>query len=325
MITSQLPGKTIEVSINELDFTPGPFCMSFIQDLSKLERSIQQIGLRHLPCVVKNNSGKLDIVTGYRRLKVLRDMGEKLLPCRDLSGYNLSGLELLLFNFYENFSIRIFNAIEKGMILNRLHRYLSTDKILVHYMPLLDLPTYYEILEMYIRLDNYKNEFKEAIADGIISLKSVRLVSRMQANDISELFKAIIRCKFNKNQQIRFIEYIHDLSIMKEEQVWRILADPGFKEIMEKDDDNIPQSARQLLNYLKSKRFPRLTDHEKRFRAEIGQLNLPPGSRIKSDPAFEEKDLCLQILFEDGLDLMRKLEALKNCDELANIKGTPKE
>jgi len=325
MTKYQPPGKIIEVSINELDFTPGPFCMSFIQDLSKLERSIHQIGLMHLPCVVKDNRGKLDIVTGYRRLKALHNVGENFVPCLDLTECKRSGLELLLFNFYENFSIRVFNDIEKGMILNRLHQYLGTDKILAHYMPLLGLQAYDEILEMYIHLDSYKNKFKAAIADGIISLKSVRLVNRMPVDDISELFNAIIKYKFNKNQQIRFIEYVQDLSIMKEEQIRHILSDPGLKEIMEKKDDNIPQKSRQLLNYLKSKRFPRLTEEENRFRAAVGRLNLSPGLRIKSDPAFEEKSLFLEILFEDGPDLIRKLESLKNYDELANIKGIKEE
>jgi hypothetical protein len=130
--------------------------------------------------------------------------------------------------------------------------------------------------------------------------------------------------KFNQNQQIRFIEYVRDLSIIKEKSIGLILSDPGLKKIMEKRDDNIPQKAKQCLNYLKSKRFPRLTEYEKRYRAEIDRLNLPLGSRIKSDPGFEEKDLCLEVLFEDGPDLIRKLDALKNCGELANIKGTPK-
>ena len=71
-------GKVIEVSINELDFIPGPFCMSFVQDLSKLELSIHQNGLMQLPCVFKNKMGSLDIVSGYRRLRALQNMGENL-------------------------------------------------------------------------------------------------------------------------------------------------------------------------------------------------------------------------------------------------------
>ena len=316
-------GKVIEVSINELDFIPGPFCMSFVQDLSKLERSIHQNGLMHLPCVVKNDMGSIDIVTGYRRLKALQNMGENLVSCLDLTECNCTGLELLLFNFYENFSIRAFNAIEKGMLLIRLRRYLTRDEILAQYMPLLDLPAYEEILEMYIRLDNYESEFKGAIANGIISLKSVDLVGRMQIDEISAIFRAIMKCKFNKNQQIRFIEYVQDLSIMEEKPITNILADPGLKEIMENKDDNKPQKSKQVLTYLKSKRFPRLTEEEKRFRAAIGQLRLPSGSRIKSDNSFEEKYFCLEILFEDGPDLLSKLELINSCEELAYIKGIP--
>ncbi len=320
MIKSQPPGKIIEVSINKLDFTPGPFCMSFIQDLSRLERSIHQIGLTNLPCVV-TNGGKLEIVTGYQRLKALQNLGEKNVPCLDITECKQSGLELLLFNFYENYSIRLFNEIEKGMILNRLSQYLSRDKILAHYMPLLDLHAYEELLEIYIKIDNYNHEFKKAIAQGIISLKSVQLVNRIAVDDISEIFKAIIKCGFNKNQQIHFIEYVQDLSVMKEEQVRHILADPDLKEIIEKKDNNIPQKSRQVLNYLKTKRFPRLTAEENRLRAAIDQLDLPPGLRINSDPTFETRDLCLEVLFEDGPDLIRKLESLKKCRKLANIKG----
>ena len=315
--------KIIEVSINELDFTPGPFCMSFIQDLSKLELSIHKNGLMQPPCVVKNKAGGLDIVTGFRRLKALQNMGKDFVSCLDLTEGNHTELELLLFNFYENFSIRTFNAIEKGMLLNRLHRYLTKDEILAQYMPLLDLQAYEDILEMYTHLDNYESEFKGAIAEGVISLKSVDLVKRMQVDEISAILRAIMKFKFNKNQQIRFIEYVQDMAIMEEKPVTHILADPCFKEIMENKDDNKPQKSKQVLTYLKSKRFPRLTEEEKRFRAALGQLRLPSGSRIKRDYSFEEKYFCLEILFEDGLDLLSKLELLNNCDELAYIKGIP--
>ena len=110
---------------------------------------------------------------------------------------------------------------------------------------------------------------------------------------------------------------------MEEKPITNILADPGLKEIMENKDDNKPQKSKQVLTYLKSKRFPRLTEEEKRFRAAIGQLRLPSGSRIKSDNSFEEKYFCLEILFEDGPDLLSKLELINSCEELAYIKGIP--
>lgn len=148
-------------------------------------------------------------------------------------------------------------------------------------------------------------------------MKSVGMVNNLNFTDKSSIFKAILKLKLNKNQQLRFIEYIQDLSIIKEMPVEHILSDPGLQVINGQKDGNIPQKARQALAYLKAMRFPRLAEAEKHMQAVIHKLNLPPGSRIRNDPSFENREICLEILFEDGSDLKRKLKSLGDSLELA--------
>lgn len=321
MAREYFPEKIVEIPVRNIDPAPGPYCMSYITDLSKLERSIEQVGLMHLPCVVKDDKGRWDIVTGYRRLQAVRNRGGTSVSCIDLSEKKQSSLQLLLFNFYDNLPTRAFNLIEKGMFLNRLRRYLDKEEILASYMPLLELPAYDEILEIYIGLDCLEAPYREAVARGGISMKALGLLNMMKKDDKTDTLDIILKLGFNKNQQVRFIEYIRDLSVMEERPAGRILSEPELREIIDRENDNVPQQARQVIDYLKSKRSPRLTETENRLRTLVARLNLPTGSRIKNDPSFEAEDLCLEILFEDGPDLLSKLKALANSRELAAFRG----
>jgi hypothetical protein len=311
----------IDIPLDELDFSPGPYAMSFSGDLSKLEYSIRRIGLIHPPFIVRNQAGGWDIVTGYRRLQVLRQMGEKVVTCNDLTEGRPAGLDLLLINFFENLPVRDFNDMEKGMILRRLHRHMNNAEVITRFMPLLNLPGREEVLKMYMDLEHLEPEHGQGVALGMISMKSIELINRMNIDEKSNLLDIILKLKFNKNQQRHFIEYVQDLSVIQERPINRVLSDSGLRDILGKKNDNIPQKSREVLDYLKAKRFPLLTEAEKRLRNNIKKINLPAGSRITYDPTFESKDLSLEIRFENGPELLTKLKSIEHSGAWTNLKG----
>ena len=150
-----------KIALSRISEDPGPFCMSFGFELDPLVRSIEKIGLIHPPWVVGGDGDRLDVVMGHRRILALKALKSEQAPMKDLSALGLKPLDLLLLNLYDNLSVRPFNAVEKGMILNRLKPHLSGETILKEYMPLLGLQSREKARTLYEKLEEISTRYQQ--------------------------------------------------------------------------------------------------------------------------------------------------------------------
>jgi hypothetical protein len=128
------------------------------------------------------------------------------------------------------------------------------------------------------------------------------------------------RIRFNFNQQIQFIEYIKDISIKEGKSIIHILSEKRLLTLLEDKKLNNPQKAKHILNLLRSRRFPRLTDSEKTFRKNLSKLNLPKNARIQHPPFFETPHYRLEILFRNGKELKETMGFFSDLDRLESIR-----
>ncbi|RLB34973.1 MAG: hypothetical protein DRH11_04290 [Deltaproteobacteria bacterium] len=299
---------------------PGPFCMSFAFDLGVLADSIKKIGLLNPPYVIGKKQGRgFEVVSGYRRVLAVKALGWEKVLCKDISNSVTSPLEYLVFNLYDNLATRTFNDVEKGMILCRLDPLVPRKEILEEYMPLLGLPSHEPTLEVYLRVPDLALEIKEAFARGQLSFQSVRALEDMDSLSQSQVFKWISELKFNFNQQRQFLEILVDLALKDGISVFEFLAKEELSRYLEDPIENRPQTAKRTLQALHELRYPRLTRAERIFREKVANLNLPEGAILKAPAYFEAPGYCLEVRFRDGKSLKRKMEALLNIKQLANL------
>jgi hypothetical protein len=304
---------------DDVEGKPGPYCMSFGFDLRRLARSIAQCGLFHAPFTVRNQDGKLDVVTGYRRVLALKSLGWESIPCKDLSGSGLSPLSLLLVSLHDNLATRRLNDVEKAMVLERLSQHLSRKSILEVYMPLLDLPSHEATLDLYLDLNGLEEHTLQSFAAGRLTFRSIKSMLQMMADCRSELISWIEKLKLNSNQQMYFIDIILDLVEIEECSISDFLCDNGLRALREDNRMSIPQRAKQVLEYLRHRRFPSLVREEKSFRDRVARLGLPKGVRIQHPPFFESPEYHLQIFFRSGPELTEKIKALSHLNDLAEV------
>ncbi|MBW1999763.1 MAG: hypothetical protein JRJ29_17605, partial [Deltaproteobacteria bacterium] len=157
----RIPGRVFP--LNEIETSPGPYCMSFGYDPGPLVDSIRAIGLMNEPYVIQGTDGRIQPVTGFRRIEALRALGMETVTCKDLSETDLSELDCLVLGLLDNLATRKFNEVEKGMILRRLVKYVAKDQVLKRYMPLLGLPPRENTLKVFVALDDMDLEIKESI------------------------------------------------------------------------------------------------------------------------------------------------------------------
>jgi hypothetical protein len=307
------------IQLEEFNEAPGPNCMSFNFDIERLVCSIEAVGLINMPFVTRNREGRLDIVTGYRRIIALKAMKYACVYCRDLSGSGFSEYEMFLINLYDNIAIRRFNDVEKGMILKGLMMNISKEDVERDFIHILDIKNPREI-DMLMEISEFNETEKRYIAKGDISINAIRLVRGLDNRSRSVILKCISELGLNFNQQLQYIDYISDISIKEGKSIADIMDEYQFLSYLKEKDINTPQKGRAILNLLRTRRFPFLTKNEKEFNKKIKRLGFPDGIRIKHPPFFEGQDYRLEIVFKDGIELKQKVCALARIEELNNIK-----
>jgi hypothetical protein len=298
---------------------PGPFCMSYGFDLDSLIRSIQKCGLINSPIIVKGEEGRVDVVSGYRRILALKNLQAEEIPCRNMTGSNLSAKQLLLLNLYENHVTRKFNEVEKAMILARLVNHGERKEVINLYMPLLSLPSREATLDLFLNMEGEGHTMKRALAKGDVSIKAFEALLEVESAFRSRIIESILNLRLSFNQQLQFIELTTDICLRDGIDVLELFNQKSFVEIMEDKKLNLPQKAKAILGLLKSIRFPRLIRSEASFQRAISRLGIPERIRILHSPSFEGPDYRLEVPFKNGRQLKDRINALNDLDGMETL------
>ena len=311
------------VNPDKIEDFPGPYCMSFGFDIKPLAQSIDRVGLVNCPLLIENKNAKLTLITGYRRIHALKNLGWDMIPCRVLSESEVSPLECLLLNLYDNLATRNLNEVEKGMVLNRLNSQVPGKEMFEIYMPLLELPSNESALLFFIKLEQeLDTEIKKYLVQKKISLQTVKILLKMESDERSHVFNFMSNLKFNINQQKQFIDNIIDLSAIENKPVYELLNEPSLKKILVNKHSNNPQKAKAILRLLRGRRFPSLVKAEKGFKKKVSSLNLPKSATIHAPPYFEEPHYRLEVLFKEGKELRETINRLAMTQDLDGL-GDP--
>ena len=327
-MTKHLPAATSSqmVSVDSIDCSPGPYCMSFGYDLNPLILSIQNVGLLNSPILLASrDSRKMVIMAGYRRIQALKHLGFHAFPCRVLSTEALDPLHGLLMNLHENLSIRKLNDVEKAMVLIRMEGLVPEKTIIEQYLPVLDLVPRRDIFLVYARMASELGEAdKRALAEGRLSIQAVKMLLDLDKTARDEILRFFSNLMLNMNQQRQLIDFIMDISIIENRSVADLLADPSIREIETDDRMNAPQKAKVLMTYFRKRRLPSVVEAERGFKKSVSELKLPGGVRIIPPPFFEGPDYRMEISFRDGPQLTKILNNLSSIKSLARV-GNPRE
>lgn len=311
------------VDLVDIDDSPGPFCMSFGFELEPLIQSIKNVGMVNPPLLIQKKSGAYTIIAGYRRIQALKFLDIKKTSCRILSESRVSELECFRLNLHDNLATRVFNEVEKGMVLSRLTSLVAQDQILNRYMPLLGLPSHSEKLFFYLRLEKeLEKEIKIHLAQGRMSLQVARLLLEIGGGERNGVFELISILNLNINYQKQLIDYIVDISNIKKISVSIFLTEKIFSDILQKENFNKPQKVKALFHSLRVLRFPTLVRAEENFSINVARLGFTKGVKVSAPPYFESPHFRLEILFRNGAELKERLRELTKKEGL-DVLGNP--
>jgi ParB-like chromosome segregation protein Spo0J len=313
-----LKSRLVNIAVSDIDLTPGPFCMSFNFNLKALKASIEKFGVINPAYLLRNPDNNFLVVAGYRRLMAVKELGWHDIVCHVLpDGFSL--FNALLFNLNDNLIHRQLNNVEKGMILERLTHFISTEDIVANFMPILGIPSNKQQLELFLGLEDLEEKIKISVAMEQLSIRVAGLLRHCDKNDRIEINDLFTSLKWSFNQQWETIQWIKEIASREGRSMKEIIDSKDIKEVLHTTTMNNPQKVKAIVKILKFRRFPSLSQAEKLFNKGISNLSLPLGVKIIPPPFFEGTDYKLEVTFRKGEDLKGKLADLYNLPELKHI------
>ncbi len=313
-----LKSTILNVDISDIDLKPGPFCMSFNFNLKPIKASIGKFGVLNPPYLLKKSDSNFIVVAGYRRLLSVKELGWKDILCQILPN-DFSPFQALLLNLNDNLIHRKFNNIEKGMVLQRLIGFLKREEIVTNFMPILNIATNKQTLELFLGLEELEEEIKVSIAEERLSLRVAGFMRNIGRDDrlrINDLFTSL---KWTFNQQWETIQWIIEIASREGRTIKEVIDDRHIIEVLNNDRMNNPQKVKAIVKILKARRFPSLLEAEKLFKKGLSNLSLPLGVKIIPPPFFEGIDYRLEIVFTKGQELKEELAYLYNLPGLEEV------
>ncbi len=257
------------------------------------------------------------MVTGYRRILALKELNIKEVFCFDLTDSGLTPYEILLFALHDNLFVREFNLIEKSMLINKLNELVKNSNLIYEVCSLIKINK--KDYPLILKINMLDESIKQLVSNNVLNIKAIESLIHMDREDILLIGNFIDKLKLSYNYQLQFIDYISDISRIKKSPIYHILNDEYIQELLRDEKKNIPQKAKEFMDYMRIMRNPNISRYQYLFEKTVKELHLPSNVRILNPQFFESKGYRMEIDFNNGEELKKALSEI--TDKKYNIQN----
>jgi ParB family chromosome partitioning protein len=298
------------VSLDDIAFDDETCTVTYRPEMAALQRSVAQVGVLtpvHLRQV--DGESRLQIVCGVKRLRACQQAVQGRVAALVYAAAELSDEAALLLTLHDNLGCRRLNAVEKGRFLRRLRDVFQYDEaqLVDVFCPLMDLPPRSETLAMYCTFAALEEPLQAAVVDGLMPLEVALWVGEQAPLDrqsLLALFTGSMKLGSNRGREcMALIDDICHRDGIGPAALLQALDVPALL-----DDATLagPQKIECLRRALRMRRYPRLSEHERRFQDAVRELRLPSYIRLQPPPHFDGQQYQVAFHFANR-------EALQAC------------
>ncbi len=307
------------ISMSEIDSADDTCCLTLHANPGSLVASIEAVGLINPPVLRENRDFKYRIVCGFRRVKACESIGLRKIKCRILLG-DLSELDLLRLAILDNRSHRCLDAVEQARGIQKLSAHIQpTDRLQVVSF-LLGFPPNQKVYDKLDNLSRLPEPVQAGVLDETVSLEAAALLGKLSAK-ISLCFLDVFkRLRLSQNKQTQVITLIQEIGKREDLEPEEVLQEKEVRTVMGRQDLNRNQKGSAIRAYLKRRRFPVLTEAERKFQRQRKALKLDECIHITPPPYFEGGPYTLRMDFKSMKDFDERRKALDAMAENPALK-----
>jgi ParB family transcriptional regulator, chromosome partitioning protein len=304
------------IRLKDIDLADETFSVNFGADLRRLRSSIEEIGLIE-PVLLREKPEGYQIVCGFRRVSVLRELGNVGAESRVFGEKEVDPLKLFTISIHENLTTRGFNSVEKAIALDKLVHHFQMDRrsVIKTFLPLLSLETNEKILNTFLVLARMEDEFKRYVLEEEVSRSNIRLFSTLKPEDRRAILSLLPSLKLSENRLREVLTFLHEISQRDRLDVEVIVDRPEIRAVLSEKELTPSQKTERLRKILWGLRYPRMHLAEEAFEKKRRVLSLPPGMSLHHPPFFEGEKLRAEFQFETLEEFRSAISSLSDLGE----------
>jgi hypothetical protein len=279
-----------KVPIDHINVCDRRFCITYPLDDATLYTSVQKIGI--IQPVMLLNTSPFIVVTGFKRLAIVQQLGLKEIPYIPV---DISEREALLFAIHDNIQ-RGLNLIEKAHAIERMLHIGFTSAEVHDTMKIIGLQPHEKILKTLIALASAEDSFKHFMVTHNLSMKIVDYLMRFDVNERSSIIGLLSSFHITESTIREILEILNLLKIKQDKLPFERLN---------------PVSGQELMKQLKGMAYPILTALHRELQGIRQASALPPNIDIKVDPFFEKEYIDIGIRAKSKDDVCQAIEKLR--------------
>jgi len=288
-----------KIPVQQIDLSDDTFFVNYLPDLQKLRSSIEEVGLIQ-PVLLRKKSGGHQIVCGFRRISVMKELGKSEIEARVFEEKETDEFQLFSLSLHENLMTRGFNAVEKAIALDKLiHRFqIDPATVIKTFLPLFSLEPNEKILNTYISLAQMEDEIKTYVLKEEVSRSNIRKLSALTPDDRTAVLSLISSLKLGENRLREILTLLEEISRRNQCKEKDIIQWSEIQAVLSQRELTPSQKTEQIRKVLADLRYPKLNQMEKDFEKKRRDLNLPSNIALHHPPFFEGKRLKIEFQFE---------------------------
>jgi len=316
-----------KIPLQQIDLSDETFSVNFMPDLQSLRSSIKAIGLIQ-PVLLRKKEDQYQIVCGFRRISVLKELGSREVESRILGESERDELELFSISLHENLTSRGFNSVEKAITLYKLvhHFQIEPSAVIQRYLPLFSLEPNEKILGTYLSLAEMEDEVKRYVLKEEVSRSNIRLLARMSSQDRMAIHPLLSRLKLGENRLREMLTLLNEISRRERVSIKEIIDLTEIQAFLSQKELTPIQRTERVKKVLMGLRYPKMRQMEEEFEKKRKELNLPSGVSLHHPPYFEGKGLRIEFQFqtlEEFRSIVTSLSLLSDREEFKEIFQSP--
>ncbi len=301
------------ISLSDLNVADNSYRITFAPELDGLKRSIRAVGIIQPINVRHTPEGTYQIVTGYKRVLVMQELGRQSIPALVHEPGDLSPTQAFMWNLHDNAATRELNVIEKSLALAKLNQFfqVSEEDLVRQYLPLFGIDPSYKVLHQLMSLAGLTEPLKNYVVHSDLALSSASRIAEFTPSTQQALLPVLTKIRPSTNKLNELLTLIREIAARDGLTVEEILQRYELMQVVADPATSPSEKVRALRQALRGLRMPQLTERQRQMASLIQSLELPQSARVVADPYFEDEKIKLECHFshpEEIDDLIKKIQ-----------------
>ena len=278
-----------------------------------LKKSIFELGITSpLSLLRVDKTESFRIICGHRRVSISKSLGFQDVPARVIEG-NIDSTACLKVNILDNMDHRIYSDIEKGRIINKLLETGLVDSELIEsFLPLMGIQPSKKLMDDFFKTNQLSKSLQLILHENNISVRVFSILFKWNESDREALEKLIAPLQLGVNKWREFLELVDETARRENNSPGGMLEHDDLNSIMDNNEIPIHKKYDSICHVLKLRRFPVISEMQKKFFLALDKLDLDPRTKIRAAKYFENDEIKIEIKFSRQKDLLAQVEKLSN-------------